>query len=187
MGSGSLTGRAGWACATALGAVVAAWVGLTFSSQPSAQALEAPAPKASETVVAAQTPASAAMERQFQSQVRPFLQQHCYKCHANGKHKGDVTLDRFTGFASIQGDLDTWQQVHDELAQHDMPPEKEPQPSADELSKALKFTSAALDFVDPAAPRDPGFVPIHRLNRTEYNNTIRDLVGVDFHPADDFP
>jgi hypothetical protein len=180
-------GRAGWACATALGAAVAAWAGIGLSGQPVAHALEAPAPTASQAVTVAQTPATAAMERQFQSQARPFLQQHCYKCHANGKHKGDVTLDRFTSFASLQGDLDTWQQIHDELAQHDMPPEKEPQPSEQELSKALKFTSAALDFVDPAAPRDPGFVAIHRLNRNEYNNTIRDLVGVDFQPADDFP
>jgi hypothetical protein len=182
-----LFGRTGWACATALGAIVAAWGGVVLSGRPAAQALDLPVQKASESVTAAPTPASAAMDRQFQSQARPFLQQHCYKCHANGKHKGDVTLDRFTTFASVQGDLDTWQQVHDELAQHDMPPEKEPQPSSDELSKALKFTSAALDFVDPAAQHDPGFVAIHRLNRNEYNNTIRDLVGVDFHPAEDFP
>ena len=45
----------------------------------------------------------------------------------------------------------------------------------------------ALEFLDDSEPRDPGFVAIHRLNRAEYNNTIRDLVGVDFKPATDFP
>ena len=127
------------------------------------------------------------MEQQFRSKVQPFLQQNCYKCHGNGKHKGDVALDKFTSFASIQGDLDTWQSVHDELEQHEMPPEKEPQPAAEQVASVMRFTSQALDFVDPSAPRDPGFVAIHRLNRTEYNNTIRDLVGVDFQPADNFP
>ncbi|MBM4090758.1 MAG: DUF1592 domain-containing protein, partial [Planctomycetes bacterium] len=41
--------------------------------------------------------------------------------------------------------------------------------------------------LDPALPDDPGRVTIHRLNRLEYNNTVRDLLGIDFRPADDFP
>lgn len=127
------------------------------------------------------------MDQQFKSKIQPFLQNNCFKCHGNGKHKGDVALDKYTSFASIQSDLDTWQSVHDELEQHDMPPEKAPQPAADQVAMVMRYTSQALDFVDPSAPRDPGYVAIHRLNRTEYNNTIRDLVGVDFQPADDFP
>lgn len=140
---------------------------------------------------AASSPAPASstadMERQFKSKIQPFLQTNCFKCHGNGKHKGDVTLDKFTSFASIEADLDTWQSVHDELEQHDMPPDKEPQPPADQIASVMRFASQAVDFIDPSAPRDPGYVAIHRLNRTEYNNTIRDLVGVDFQPADDFP
>ena len=130
---------------------------------------------------------SADMERQFKSTIQPFLQNNCFKCHANGKHKGDVSLDKYSSFAAIEADLDTWQSVHDELEQHDMPPEKEPQPPTGQVAAVMRFASQALDFVDPQARRDPGFVAIHRLNRTEYNNTIRDLVGVDFQPAEDFP
>jgi len=169
--------------AAAIGGLAAAWgiVALAGGAAPAAvnPPLSPAAPAASI--------ATPAMEQQFKSKIQPFLQNNCYKCHANGKHKGDVSLDKFTSFASIQGDLDTWQSVHDELEQHDMPPEKEPQPAADQVATVMRFTSAALDFVDPSVPRDPGFVAIHRLNRTEYNNTIRDLVGVDFQPADDFP
>ena len=149
------------------------------------RAAETPRPPAVTAV--APHPATAAMEQQFKSQVQPFLQAHCYKCHGNGKSKGDVSLDKFTSFAALQQDLDTWQQIHDEIEQHEMPPEKEPQPPADKTAAVVRFTAQALDFVDPTVPRDPGFVAIHRLNRTEYNNTIRDLVGIDFQPADGFP
>lgn len=169
--------------ATALSGLVAAWGAIALGDSSSPSPANPPAAVAS----ALPAPTTAQMEQQFKSKIQPFLQNNCFKCHANGKHKGDVSLDKFTSFASIQSDLDTWQSVHDELEQHDMPPEKEPQPPVDQVATMLRFTSQALDFVDPSAPRDPGYVAIHRLNRTEYNNTIRDLVGVDFQPADDFP
>jgi mono/diheme cytochrome c family protein len=168
--------------ATVIGGLGAVVGGAALLAQHTASAAETV-----HVAVAAPAPAAtpSAMEQQFQSQIRPFLKTNCFKCHGDGKHKGDVALDKFTTLASVQQDLDTWQTVHDELEQHDMPPEKAPQPSADQMAIALKFTSLVLD--DPSKPKDPGFVPIHRLNRNEYNNTIRDLVGVDFHPADDFP
>jgi len=130
---------------------------------------------------------AAALDSRFQDDIQPFLQAHCYKCHGNGKHKGDVTLDSFTGVASIQADRKTWEKVMEQLDQRDMPPKKEPRPPDGQVEKVLTFVSQALEFSDGSIPRDPGFVPIHRLNRNEYNNTIRDLVGVDFKPADNFP
>jgi hypothetical protein len=151
-----------------------------------AASAEAPRPAPTAIGISTQSP-TAAMEQRFKSEVQPFLQAHCYKCHGNGKSKGDVILDKFTSFASLQMDLETLQAIHDEIQQHDMPPEKEPQPPAGKMASVLKFTSQALDFSDPSVPRDPGFVAIHRLNRTEYNNTVRDLVGVNYKPADDFP
>jgi cytochrome c553 len=161
--------------------------GFMFLARDPAAAAETPRPATSTTVAVVANSPTAAMEQRFKSEVQPFLQAHCYKCHGNGKSKGDVTLDKFTSFALMQKDMDTLQAVHDEIEQHDMPPEKEPQPPAAQMASILKFTSEALDFSDPSIPRDPGFVAIHRLNRTEYNNTIHDLVGVNFHPADDFP
>lgn len=47
--------------------------------------------------------------------------------------------------------------------------------------------SDELAKLDNSGRRDPGRVTIRRLNRAEYNNTIRDLLGIDFRPADDFP
>src|SRR5688572_1575480 len=62
-----------------------------------------------------------------------------------------------------------------------------PQPAKEEVESITGWIGQALAYCDCSGPRDPGRVAIHRLNRTEYNNTIRDLVGVDFQPAADFP
>jgi hypothetical protein len=70
-----------------------------------------------------------------------------------------------------------------------MPPEDRPQPSPEEVTRLAAGIKVALQEQDSKAPAspNPGRVTIRRLNRAEYNNTIRDLVGVDFRPADDFP
>jgi hypothetical protein len=71
-----------------------------------------------------------------------------------------------------------------------MPPDDKPRPrpSLEELDLLNAYFDAAMFKVDcTSGKKDPGRVTIHRLNRAEYNNTIRDLIGVDFKPADDFP
>src|SRR3989442_11384970 len=68
-----------------------------------------------------------------------------------------------------------------------MPPEKKPQPTAGERDLFLTFLDQQLAAVDCTKGRDPGRVTIRRLNRAEYNNTIRDLLAVTLQPAGDFP
>ena len=68
-----------------------------------------------------------------------------------------------------------------------MPPKNKPQPTKEEKEFLIGWIENSLTKVDCTAPKDPGRVTIRRLNRAEYNNTIRDLCGVDFKPADDFP
>ena len=68
-----------------------------------------------------------------------------------------------------------------------MPPEDRPQPSREEVGQLTRWIKSARQAEDCGRTFDPGRVTIRRLNRAEYNNTIRDLVGIDFHPADDFP
>jgi hypothetical protein len=131
--------------------------------------------------------ALAEAQKQWDSQIKPFLAQYCFQCHGNGKHKGDVVLDRYTTLASIQADHRTWGTVADVLTQKAMPPEKKPQPSEGQSVEVVRWIGQAMSLCDCSGPRDPGRVAIHRLNKNEYNNTIRDLVGVDFQPGKDFP
>lgn len=130
---------------------------------------------------------TATLEARFAGDVRPFLQKHCYSCHANGKHKGEVALDPYTNLLSVQTDRDKWMHFSEVLKQKLMPPEDKPQPTQAEFDSAVTWINDAVNYCDCSGPRDPGRVMIHRLNRTEYNNTIRDLLGVDAKPAKDFP
>src|SRR4029077_4271175 len=66
-------------------------------------------------------------------------------------------------------------------------PAGKPKPEAAEMDRILKWIEATTTRVDCTKQYDPGRGTICRLKKTEYRNTIRDLVGVDFKPAEDFP
>ena len=68
-----------------------------------------------------------------------------------------------------------------------MPPDEEPQPPEHQRQAVAAWLARELARIDRLTPPDPGRVTARRLNRAEYNNTVRDLLGVDAHPADDFP
>ena len=121
----------------------------------------------------------------FQTQVKPLLGKYCLGCHGE-KKKGDLDLRVYTDEASVLRDRKTFAKVIKNLQAHEMPPEKKTQPTPEERELIAAWIQSEIFKCDCDHP-DPGRVTIRRLNRAEYNNTIRDLVGVDFQPADDFP
>jgi hypothetical protein len=137
-------------------------------------------------LLAVVSPALLAKDDAFKKQIQPILQQYCYDCHGNGKSKGDLTLDKYKTLESIRADRKIWELVLRNIKSGEMPPEKKPQPTLAQRDTLTKFVEEQVFPVDPKKP-DPGRVTIRRLNRAEYNNTVRDLVGVEFRPADDFP
>ncbi len=120
----------------------------------------------------------------FQKTVQPFLARHCFECHTD-KARGDVRLDRFDEQALSQRSP-TLEKVLDVLGKHAMPPKKRSQPGDDELRPVLAWLEAHAERTERETARSDR-VLLRRLNRAEYNNTVRDLLGVDFQPADDFP
>jgi hypothetical protein len=118
--------------------------------------------------------------------VQPLLQTYCHQCHNRQKHKGGFSLDSFPTLEQVRADRKTWTELLRKLRTQEMPPEDEAQPSDKERQFLVTWIDSLLFPVDCDHP-DPGRVTIRRLNRAEYNNTVRDLLGVDFKPADDFP
>jgi len=116
-----------------------------------------------------------------------FLKKHCLSCHSGEKPKADLALDKFADDASLLKDRKTWARVVDVLKAGEMPPAAKPQPSATERDGFMQLVQDVFEKHDRTAKPDPGRVTMRRLNRNEYNNTIRDLVGIDFNPAEDFP
>lgn len=117
----------------------------------------------------------------------PFLQQHCVGCHSGSKPEAGLSLDQFRDDASVAKQRECWKTVLGMVETAGMPPEGKPQPTADERNAFVRTVRGVFERAVRDAKPDPGRVTMRRLNRTEYRNTIRDLIGVDFDPTEDFP
>ena len=108
-----------------------------------------------------------------------FFKQHCVRCHGVKKQKGDLRLD------TLRADAELWQEIADRLELGEMPPEGESQPPATEIEAIV-----ALATQNAAQHAHTGHVVLRRLNRTQYRNTLRDLLKIDTFvedPTDAFP
>jgi mono/diheme cytochrome c family protein len=124
----------------------------------------------------------------FDATLKPFLAQNCFTCHGNKKQENDLNLESFTSSASLVEHRDQWDEVVGKLRRGEMPPlEAEEQPTDEQRQAVVTWLAGELERIDAATPADPGRVTARRLNRTEYNNSIKELLAVDTRPADDFP
>src|SRR6185295_2482135 len=121
--------------------------------------------------------------------VSPILREHCYECHGDGAKKGGLDFDALAAGDQIFHSPQLWLKVLRNTRAHVMPPPGEKQPTVAEQRALEQWIKTGGFGLDPAQP-DPGRVTVRRLNRAEYKNTLRDLIGVDFDaeailPADD--
>jgi hypothetical protein len=123
---------------------------------------------------------------EFEKDILPILEDNCYQCHGDGEDKGKVTLDTFGGTADLMKQTDLWVHVLKNIRSGMMPPAKKDRIAADDFTKLEKWIKNSALQLDPAHP-DPGRVTLRRLNRVEYRNTIRDLMGIDFRTDEEFP
>jgi mono/diheme cytochrome c family protein len=135
----------------------------------------------------ARAPRPAPTPAGFETIVKPFLAQNCFTCHGKKKQENDLNLQAFDSSASLVEHRDKWDEVVGKLRRGEMPPLEEEQPPEDQRQAVAAWLARELDRIDAATPPDPGRVTARRLNRTEYNNTVNELLGVEVRPADDFP
>jgi len=123
---------------------------------------------------------------EFRKSIQPVLKEFCYDCHADGANKGKVAFDEFKSDQAVLEDHDLWLKALKNLRAGLMPPPKKPQPSPGQKQQIERWIKSAVFTIDPQNP-DPGRVTVRRLNRVEYRNTVRDLMGVDFDTEKEFP
>ncbi len=115
---------------------------------------------------------------EYETFVKPFLAQHCLRCHgpdeAQGEFRTDTQLSPDLSDISIRG---SWNEVANSLNGHLMPPEGEPQPAAESTGRIVDWIASQMIRAEQA--RGGSRVVMRRLNRAEYKNTIRDLTGVE--------
>ena len=138
--------------------------------------------------VAGAPPAHVSSAAGFESVVKPFLAQHCYDCHGNeGEPEKGLNLEALQSVSTLTEHRERWDMVVEKLRGSEMPPLEEEQPPEEQRQAVATWIARELERIDRTTPPDPGRVTARRLNRTEYNNTIKELLGVDVRPADDFP
>ena len=126
-----------------------------------------------------------ARQETFKKDLQPFLTKYCGKCHGN---KDTASAEVWLGTkdaAHLLKEPATWEKTVRALETGHMPPSSQAQPTAAERQLAVRSIQGIISG-DCGVP-NPGRVTLRRLNRAEYNNTVRDLFGFDIHPADDFP
>lgn len=120
----------------------------------------------------------------FEKEIRPLLVKYCQKCHSGEKPKGEFNLTEFNSEAAIRKARSAWRKVLTVVKEDEMPPD-DPLPTPAERQKIVEWVEAATK-IDWSKVKNPGHVTIPRLTRAEYNNTMRDLLGVDLRPGDTF-
>jgi len=125
-----------------------------------------------------------AKQADYEKVVQPFLVQHCVRCHGEKKQAGDFRVDQLRGDLSKAASASQWIEVMDRLNLGEMPPADEPQPEIEKLRQVTTWVAAELRHAERFSRSSGGRVLLRRLNRTEYTNTIRDLLHMNFLPGE---
>ncbi len=115
------------------------------------------------------------------------LETYCFDCHDSSSAKGDLDLEKALLERPLVRNRRLWENVAERIRSGDMPPKKRPQPAAEDRLRLRAWVRQEIEHFPYEKIRDPGYAPARRLTREEYNRTIRDLVGLDLRPADQFP
>ncbi len=125
---------------------------------------------------------------QFQTEVQPVLAEFCFRCHGPEKQQSDVRLDSLNpDFLNDSRSAETWHDVLGAIQRGEMPPKDEPRPSDEQRRGVVDWLARAIDRAVDARPASSGRGALRRLNRVEYQNTMRDLLGVDIDYSSNLP
>lgn len=121
----------------------------------------------------------------YEQDIQPLLEEYCYRCHGEEKQKGDVQLSSFHDKRTLLKEHKLWQEVIHLVRDEEMPDE-EPLPTPEERQLLVDWLEYTLNEIDWTQVKNPGHITMPRLTKDEYNNTMRDLLGVDIQPGNTF-
>ncbi len=134
------------------------------------------------------TPAPAPQDAGVYAQrIKPFLAKHCVDCHGPDKAKGKLRLDTLGSDFSVDASRKSWLLVREQVTSHNMPPKAKPQPGAAEVDTLVAWIDENVVAVERVRHKTQGRAVLRRLNRVEYENTVRDLLSVNVDLQDLLP
>jgi len=116
---------------------------------------------------------------------RALIEDHCVSCHNQKAKTADISLQGLS-FNSVSDHVVVWEKVLRKLRTGQMPPPGAPRPEVSDVAAFVNWLEGALDRAARLNP-NPGRPAVHRLNRAEYSNAIRDLLAVDIKPGAALP
>ncbi len=151
----------------------------------------APPPKPSVTPKTGSGGVSSALDspsrrKEFSDGLLPLLRKYCIDCHQGRSASAGVDITRYRTLSDLLKHRQTWERIASNVESSAMPPAGSPQPTGAERTRIASFVQGLFSQLDCSID-DPGRVTMRRLNRVEYRNTIRDLLGVETKVTDDFP
>ncbi len=132
-------------------------------------------------------PKRRALEEQFTSTVRPFLQEYCTACHGKDKPQAQLDLTTYVSMESVTKNFAHWSVIRDKMIDRQMPPTDSEQPDDPQRAAIIAWIQNVRTYEASRNAGDPGTVLARRLSNAEYDYTIRDLTGVDLRPTREFP
>src|SRR5262249_3244246 len=127
---------------------------------------------------AAGDPHRRADDKDYDEQIRPLLARYCLGCHGAEKPKRDFRLDSLAPDFADDAGRQRWLLVSRRIKAGEMPPGGRPRPSESEAQLLCDWISGRAAAAEAALRATQGRVVLRRLNRVEYENTVRDLLGV---------
>ena len=123
-------------------------------------------------------------EPTYTKDIKPLLNKYCYSCHGEEKQKADLRMDQLNPDFVKGNDVEMWQEALDLINISDMPPSKaKAQPSRAERQLMVDWLTGSLRKAIESKRSTGGKNIMRRLTAYEYNNTMRDLIGLDLEYA----
>ena len=116
-------------------------------------------------------------------QVLPVMKKHCGECHMDGANEAGVNLGDYSTLEKIRSHESTWEQIRGVIRADAMPPPDSSKMTMEERSLVTRWIERTLHEVDCTHRPPTPHVTVRRLNQFEYDNTIRDIFGVEFRPS----
>ena len=124
----------------------------------------------------------------LEEEVRPLLTKHCLACHGPEVQQSGIRLDNLSeDLVEHRGDAETWRNVLNQLRRDEMPPKGLPRPDPHQRDRAINALKGAIEQAIAKRRSTDGRPVLRRLNRSEYQNTMTDLMGFELDYARDIP
>lgn len=126
-------------------------------------------------------------DRELAEHIKPILEKACNDCHSGAEADAGLALTHFQTAKSILKERHTWTKVIQRIEIGDMPPPDAEQLTDEEKKNLIGWIQSMINDIECGLTPNPGSVTLRRLNRVEYQNSVRDVLGINYTPAKGFP